>query len=62
MKRRGRNEGEKARGREDWRSRKLFYMYAIIKINPDVYITKKFRDTSISSCFFVLTYTPFWTE
>ena len=37
-------------------------MYTIIKNDPNVYIIKKFEDTSISLCFFVLTSIPFWTE
>ena len=36
-----------------------FYIYTITKVGPDVYITKKFVDTSISSHFFVLTSIPF---
>ena len=37
-------------------------MYTIKKNGPDVHTTKKFGDTSIISCFFILTSVLFWTE
>ena len=37
-------------------------MYTITKDGPDVHTTKKFGDTSISSCFFVLTSVPLWMD
>ena len=37
-------------------------MYTITKDGPDIYTTKKFGDTFISSCFFVLTSVPLWMD
>ena len=42
-----------------WR---VLHTYIIIKDGPDVYTIKKFGDISTSSCFFILTSVPFWTE
>ena len=55
--------GGARRVEEACRSREVTsHMHTVIKDSLDVHIIKKFGDTFISSCFFILTSIPLWLE